>query len=188
MKKTSNDCKPTWYHVVFFDVPQVKRAWIRVEEVFKLEDIKQPPKGSTNMRPGLKLKWKKILNMASDCAELGREERLEKYSFAALFDGKWGYYDENTKIVKGKKAPTDESTNTATDASPKVSKNWKPSDLLNLWNNNSLLEKVNTEEWVCDLCQKYFPYVENVVLDHLRFHHMDIQVWSYTYKLVRDKT
>ena len=40
--------------------------------------------------------------MASECFKLDREKRLEQFSFAALFDGKWGYYDENTKVVKGK--------------------------------------------------------------------------------------
>ena len=144
-----------------------------------MEDIKQPPKGSSNMRPGLKLKWKKILSMAVDCAELGREERLEKYSFAALYDGKWGYYDENTKVVKEKSKivlVNEEIEDIEKEPEVLKGKEWKPSDLLNLWNNNSIVQKVNIEDWSCDICSKYFPYVQNIVKDHLKFHHIDMQV------------
>ena len=55
-------------------------------------------------------------------------------------------------------------------------KEWKPSDLLNLWNNNSIVQKVNIEDWSCDICSKYFPYVQNIIKDHLKFHHIDMQV------------
>ena len=176
------DSKPTWYHVVFFDVPQIKRAWIKVEDIEKFDCIDLPPKSSTSIKPALKVKWKKILAMASECSKLTREQRLEQFSFAALFDGKWGYYDENTKVVKGKSKLTlineDENENMKEDPDPSPLV-WKPSDLISLWNNNSGAQKINTDEWICDICKKYFPYVENVVVSHLRFHHMDVKVMFY---------
>ena len=123
--------------MVFFDFPQVKRAWTKVEDILKLEDVEKPPK-VPSLRLGLQKKWKKILAMAGECTKLEREERLEKFSFAALFDGKWGYYDEHSKIQKSKKRVSLENSK------PKEEKNildavedWKPSDLLKLWNNNS---------------------------------------------------
>lgn len=169
--------KPTWYHVVFFDVPQIKRAWIKIEEIEKFESIDLPPKSSNSMKPALKVRWKKILAMASECFELDREKRLKQFSFAALFDGKWGYYDESTKVVKGKSklilVNEDETDNINEKPSNLV---WKPSDLISLWNNNSCAPNINTDEWICDICTKYFPYVENVVVSHLKFHHMDVEV------------
>ena len=171
--------KPTWYHVVFFDVPQIKRAWIKIEEIEKFESIDLPPKSSISMKPALKVRWKKILAMASECFELDREKRLEQFSFAALFDGKWGYYDETTKVVKGKSkvilVNEVETDNIKEDQKPSNIV-WKPSDLISLWNNNSSASKINTDEWICDICTKYFPYVENVVVSHLKFHHMDVEV------------
>ena len=163
---------------MFFDTPQVKRAWIRVEELVKFERIDQPPRCSTSTKPGLKVKWKKILAMAAQCSHLSREQRLEQFSFAALFDGKWGYYDENTtKVERKKKVQLDnESSTTATNESKPVIKDWKPSDLLNLWHNNQRVERVEVDEWMCNMCHKYYPYVENIIVKHLKFHHMNIEV------------
>ena len=182
------DSKPTWYHVVFFDVPQVKRAWIKVEEIEKLDSITHPPRSSPVIKTALKVKWKKILTMAIECFNLEREKRLEQFSFAALYDGKWGYYDENTKVVKGKSKLTlinENETEKTRDEQNQPKLVWKPSDLIPLWN-NKCSHKINTEEWVCDICRKYFPYVENVVVNHLKFHHMDVQVVCYLifYKLI----
>ena len=170
-------CRPTWYHVVFFDIPHVKRAWIRVADIFKFHDIKTPPKAVTNIKPGLKIKWKKILSMAADCFELGREERLEKYSFAALFDGEWGYYDETTNINKLKKngANVDIDKKEDSEAVDQIAE-LKPSSLLHLWNNNIVSDKLSFDDWTCDMCLKKFPYVENIVFNHLQFHHLTIKV------------
>ena len=173
------DSKPSWYHVVFFDVPQIKRAWIKVEDIGKLESIDHPPKSSTSIKPALKIKWKKILAMASECFQLDREKRLEQFSFAALFDGKWGYYDENTKVIKGKSKLTlinEDETEKIKEDHKTLDSVDKPSDLIALWNNNLTAQKFNTDEWICDICTKYFPYVENVILSHLKFHHMDVEV------------
>ena len=166
--------KPTWYHVVFFDTPQVKRAWVRVEELVRFEKIDEPPKGSSVIKASLKGKWKKILSMASECAKLSREQRLEQFSFAALYDGKWGYYDENTKLHGKKKVPQEQAP--TVESSAPVQKEWKPSDLLNLWNNNTGSEKITVDEWTCNMCQKRYPYVENIIVKHLKFHHMNVEV------------
>ena len=174
------DSKPSWYHVVFFDVPQIKRAWIKVEDIVKFESIDLPPKSSSTIKPALKIKWKKILAMASECFKLDREKRLEQFSFAALFDGKWGYYDENTKVVKGKsKLTLVNEDETEKIKEKQINLVGKPSDLISLWNNNLTAQKFNIDEWICDICTKYFPYVENVIVSHLKFHHMDVEVIFY---------
>ena len=157
----------------------MQRAWIKVEDIVKLESVSLPPKAANNLKPGLKAKWKKILQQATECAELSREKRLENFSFAALFKGKWGYYDENTKVVKEKSKivlVNEEIEDVEKEPEVLKGKEWKPSDLLNLWNNNSIVQKVNIEDWSCDICSKYFPYVQNIIKDHLKFHHIDMQV------------
>ena len=95
--------QPSWYHVMFFDVPHVNRSWIRVEDLVKMEDAKKPPKDVRN--PKLKTRWNKATNMAVQCLSLDREKRIEKYSFAALYDGKWGHYsdDEDAEKLKSNK-------------------------------------------------------------------------------------
>ena len=167
--------KPTWYHVVFFDTPQVKRAWIRVEELVRFERVEEPPsKGSSVIKASLKVKWKKILSMAAQCSKLNREQRLEQFSFAALYHGKWGYYDENTKLQGKKKVASEPDS--ALETSAKHLRESKPSDLLNLWNNNDCQERVTVDEWTCNMCQKCYPYVENIIVKHLKFHHMNVEV------------
>ena len=197
-KKANDDKKtktePTWYNVVFFDFPQVKRAWIKVGDILKLEDVDKPPKVTTRLRPCLRRKWKKILAMADDCHRLDREERLEKFSFAALFDGKWGYYDEYSNFQKGKKKLSLENAKpNPTDGkqTPDQKTNWKPSDLLNLWTSKTGAGGgvgKTFDEWQCDICSKLFPYDENIVTRHLLFHHMSIQDYLDKYDQSENRT
>ena len=187
-KNKKLDNVPTWYHVVFFDFPQVKRAWIRVEDTIKLEDVGKPPK-APSLRPCLQKKWKKILAMAGECIKLEREERLEKFSFAALFDGKWGYYDEHSKVQKSKRKVSLENIKPKEEKKIlDVEPNWKPSDLLKLWNNNSGATGGSLEEWKCNVCFKFFPYVENIVIQHLKFHHMSLEEYLEKYEHCGDRS
>ena len=187
-KKKKKENVPTWYHVVFFDFPQVKRAWIKVEDILKLEDVEKPPK-VPSLRPGLQKKWKKILTMAGECAKHEREERLEKFSFAALFDGKWGYYDEHSKIQKSKKRVSLENSKPKEEEKIlDVQKDWKPSDLLKLWNDKSGATSGSLEEWKCNVCFKLFPYVENIVIQHLKFHHMSLEDYLEKYEHNEDRS
>ena len=164
-----------------------------MEDLVKLLDIAQPPKASASIKPGLKIKWKKILGMATECFELPREKRLEKFSFAALFDGKWGYYDENSKVEKNGKVVNvdttlDDDFSYKNEIPKNVDTNWKPSKLLSLWNNNEITSKISMDEWTCNMCNKKFPYVENIVLGHISFHHLDLQVSSnFICKILRLK-
>ena len=174
--------------MVFFDFPQVKRAWIKVEDILKLEDVEKPPK-VPSLRPGLQKKWKKILTMAGECAKHEREERLEKFSFAALFDGKWGYYDEHSKIQKSKKRVSLENSKPKEEEKIlDVQKDWKPSDLLKLWNDKSGATSGSLEEWKCNVCFKLFPYVENIVIQHLKFHHMSLEDYLEKYEHNEDRS
>ena len=188
-KKTKTE--PTWYNVVFFDVPQVKRAWIKVGDIVKLDDVDKPPKATSSLRPSLQKKWRKILSMAGECSRLEREERLERFSFAALFDGKWGYYDEHTKIEKGRKKHSLDSSKPKPEEEEKknmeLQKTWKPSKLLKLWNNNPGHVGRNFDEWKCDVCSKLLPYDENIVTQHLLFHHMSLQDYLDKYDQAEER-
>ena len=76
------------------------------------------------------------MEMASKCFDLGREERLRKFSFAVLFTGKWGSYD-----VKVKKKSSEKKVKSDAKLEPKKEmveeekekEPLKPSQLLSLW-------------------------------------------------------
>ena len=179
----------SWYHVIFFDVPRVNRSWTRAEDLAKMEDVTKPPKVYTN--PKLKKRWGKASNMASECLALTCEDRIEKYSFAALFDGKWGYYpeDEDSRSKKSKKIKKQILTDTTESGSrsnsleknkgflkTKSRHDWKPSQLLNLWNSPLKISVKDTpDDWTCDICHKFTPYVENLVVQHLKEHRMTLE-------------
>ena len=179
--------QPSWYHVMFFDVPQVNRSWIKAEDLVKMEDAKKPPKEVRVAK--LKTRWNKATNMAVQCSMLEREKRIEKYSFAALFNGKWGHYsddeeEEQSKSSKKKKQTVEQKNNkglsvsrASTPDKPKLKiksrHDWKPSQLLNLWTSPTTAHSKDIPgDWTCNICNKIMPYVENLVVEHLDCHDM----------------
>lgn len=77
--------------------------------------------------------------MASPCFPLGREERLEKFSFAVLFKGKWGNYEAEQKAKKEKKKAKAAEKQLKEESKDKVVKvdvkeePVRPSEALSLW-------------------------------------------------------
>lgn len=113
---------PTHYHVVLFGVPQVSRAWVGTDGLERMVSPTLPPVkvvGSKHRR------WTKAAQMGAQCFVLDRQERLERYSFAALYTGKWGSKERGKaekRVVKVSMAAPAEDVN-----------EMKPSELLNLW-------------------------------------------------------
>jgi len=87
--------EPAWYHVVFFEGKgnQVSRAWVKSELIMKITLPIDPPKNNIKSRE-TKVRLVNAVQMATNAKMMSREERLEKYSFAALFNGKWGIYSD----------------------------------------------------------------------------------------------
>jgi len=94
-----NLTEPAWYHVVFFEGKgdQVSRAWIKTNDIMKMESPIEVPKfnvKSSSTKSTTKSRLMNAIKMAKDAKIMTHEERLERYSFAALFKGKWGEYSD----------------------------------------------------------------------------------------------
>merc|ERR1711913_32600 len=98
------------------------RAWVKTENVKKMGSELEPPVKMA-IKPQMKVRIEHALQMATNARKLSREERLEKYSFVALFKGKWGtnkYSDSSTdeeqdspserRVIKKKKKPQKEKS------------------------------------------------------------------------------
>ena len=105
----TNTAEPSWYHVVFFEGKgsQVSRAWIKSSDILNMESPVQVRKCSIK-KGSIKKRLMNAVKMAKEAKIMTPEERLDKYSFAALFKGKWGDYsdidsDEDEPPIKKKK-------------------------------------------------------------------------------------
>merc|ERR1719317_1631962 len=75
------------------------------EDILKITLPIEPPK-NTIKSASIRNKLANAIKMATDAKHMTREARLEKYSFAALFKGKWGAYvnlDSDTEETPSKK-------------------------------------------------------------------------------------
>ena len=106
---------PAWYNVVFFEGEDasVTRAWVKTENLTKMVEPVEQPQGWAKIKSSKKQKMKGTLSMAKKAMGLRRENRLEKYSFASLFKGKWGKFADLT---------IDEEPEEAEESSPKKKK------------------------------------------------------------------
>ena len=85
------------YHVVFFDKPgNVARSWVDKDSVAKLTDPDQSPKTPVFKNDAVKKRYSHAKSMAVDAVSLPMIERIEKYSFASLFTGRWGDMTEDS--------------------------------------------------------------------------------------------
>ena len=83
--------EPTWYHVVYFEGKgtEVTRAWIKTDNIVSMTTPIRQPHGNTAKKPGpLKKRLQNAIGIAEQAKILNRKERLEKYSFEAMLDGK----------------------------------------------------------------------------------------------------
>ena len=93
IEESESRTEPAWYHVVFLEGSgqQVTRSWVRSELIEKMASPVKPPKNLTVKKTN-KARFAKATKMATDCKKLSLQERLDKYSFASLYKGKWGEY------------------------------------------------------------------------------------------------
>ena len=159
---------PAWYHVVFLE-KSVQRSWVRAELVEKMTSPTKPPKklGVKKNSTSMKSRLKKALEMASDCKNLPLKERLQKYSFASLFKGKWGEYSDISEDEEesGNKKKTKTSRSKSRSSSldkrdPTAAKQ----------NNLSFLETFQ-----CEKCTEEVIYTKYPVVKHLKKHKMDMR-------------
>ena len=89
---------PTWYHVVFFEGEgnSVSRSWVKTEGLQKMAEPLEEPKGWTKINGNKRQKMRKTLEMAKQAMTSPRHQRLERFSFASLYKGKWGKYADLT--------------------------------------------------------------------------------------------
>ena len=66
----------------------------------------EPPKSLKALKTGpLKNRLSKAINMAEQAKKMRKEDRLEKYSFATLFKGKWGLHPDTDTDEEEDNAP-----------------------------------------------------------------------------------
>jgi hypothetical protein len=85
----------THYNVTFLDIP-VSRSWILPKDISSITspvDMKDFPATKIS-KPKKKAKLREVIQMANQCMGLLKEERLEKFSFYALFKGRWHNYSD----------------------------------------------------------------------------------------------
>ena len=89
---------PTFYHVVFFEGEgnSVSRSWVKTEGLQKMAEPLEEPKGWTKINGNKRQKMRKTLEMAKQAMTSPRHQRLERFSFASLYKGKWGKYADLT--------------------------------------------------------------------------------------------
>ena len=74
---------------------KVSRAWVETSSILRMSLPVEPPKSLKALKTGpLKNRLSKAINMAEQAKMMRKEERLEKYSFATLFKGKWGLHPD----------------------------------------------------------------------------------------------
>ena len=89
---------PTYYHVVFFEGEgnSVSRSWVKTEGLQKMAEPLEEPKGWMKINGNKRQKMRKTLEMAKQAMTSPRHQRLERFSFASLYKGKWGKYADLT--------------------------------------------------------------------------------------------
>ena len=82
----------------FFDkANNIARAWTKKDLVIKMLDTEEPPKPPFFKSDSINKRYLHAKDMAMDALNLPLIERIEKYSFASLYTGKWGELADNTK-------------------------------------------------------------------------------------------
>ena len=75
---------------------KVSRAWVATSNILRMSLPVEPPKSLKALKTGpLKNRLSKAINMAEQAKKMRKEDRLEKYSFATLFKGKWGIHPDS---------------------------------------------------------------------------------------------
>ena len=104
---------------------KVSRAWVATSNILRMSLPVEPPKSLKALKTGpLKNRLSKAINMAEQAKKMRKEDRLEKYSFATLFKGKWGVHpdsdtDEDEDDVPGRNRKLGKKRETKVIAEPR---------------------------------------------------------------------
>ena len=180
------------YHVVFFDRPShVARAWVDKEHVAKLVDAEDPPKVAQNFKSeSVKKRHQQAKQMAVDALSLHRIERIEKYSFASLYTGKWGELSEAEEDVERRNTEIDVDARLVgvgdfrQPETPKKKPQPRKLKRKSKLKKEKRFSKDENQEvgWEaepnfrCMKCQSDVKFSRNFVTNHLRKHRLDLQV------------
>ena len=95
-----------FYNFRFFDKPSnVSRSWMEKDLVAKMTDPEQPPKVPVFKNEAMKKRYQHAKSMLLDAFSLHKIERLEKYSFASLYTGKWGDVSDDSEDMDRETVP-----------------------------------------------------------------------------------
>lgn len=84
-------------------IVQVSRAWVETSNIVRMTLPVEPPKSLKALKTGpLKNRLGNAINMASEAKAMRKADRLEKYSFATLFKGKWGTHPNSEEEDEAK--------------------------------------------------------------------------------------
>ena len=181
------------YHVVFFDRPShVARAWVDKDHVAKLVDAEDPPKVAQNFKSeSVKKRLQQAKEMAVDALSLHRIERIEKYSFASLYTGKWGEVSEAEEDVERRNTEIDVDARLVgvgdfrQPETPKKKPQPRKLKRKSKLKKEKRFSKDENQEvgWEaepnfrCMKCQSDVKFSRNFVTNHLRKHRLDLQVF-----------
>ena len=166
IEENESKVEPAWYHVVFLE-ESVSRSWVRAENLQKLTTPIQQPTGSgSSMKSSsMKSRFKKALVKVNDCMNISLKERLQKYSFASLFKGKWGEYSDIS-------SDEEDGEDTKTTQTPKKSKERSSSQDMQ----TPVKDGINSlDTFECEKCTEKLIYTKYPVVKHLKKHKLDLR-------------
>ena len=70
---------------------------MKKDMVMNMLDPEEPPKPPIFKNENIKKRYQHAKSMAVDAVNLPKIERIEKYSFASLFTGKWGEWSDESE-------------------------------------------------------------------------------------------
>ena len=73
---------------------------MKKDMVMKMLDPEEPPKPPIFKNENIKKRYQHAKSMAVDAVNLPKIERIEKYSFASLFTGKWGEWTDDSEDLE----------------------------------------------------------------------------------------
>jgi len=192
------------YHVVFFDkTTNVARAWMNKDLVMKMLDPEEPPKPPIFKNDNIKKRYQHAKSMAVDSVNLPRIERIEKYSFASLYTGKWGDKSDNSEDLDRRSTEIDIDTRLIGIAGfqqpPGMKK--KPAQRKIKRKIKKTKEKrfqggkpeANVEDYSwetnfqCLKCSQEVKFSRNFVKNHLRKHRLNFQEYLDKYDIPENK-
>lgn len=137
---TEDTIVPDYYHVVYLDPHKVTRSWILAKNIMPMSNLNSPPKGHPPPQHR-EFDYKQCKEMSKKCFALSPLERLRRFSFLVLFNGKWGIYKDDCSTVGHRVVQKTERNKRRAPAS-NFSHKWKRVSQYN----NTLWEEIDTAD------------------------------------------